>query len=86
MDGILGRGQEEQLIADGRWQTAICNLQSHPGTNESRTVLRGLSPLGSTSTIDCQVPSCRAPSITGTDIDGAMIAGITWSAPWTGEP
>src|ERR1700727_2168346 len=55
--------------------------RGQPSRNDNRTERRGLSRFKSTSTTLCQVPSSGSPASTGTLIDGAMIAGITWSAP-----
>ena len=44
-------------------------------TNVSRTVRTSFSRFGSTSTTDCQVPSCTAPPTTGTTSEGATTTG-----------
>ena len=64
----------------------LCHSQSEPLTKLSRTVRSALSTFVSTRQIDCQVPSCKRPSSTGTVIDGAMNAGSTWSRPWPALP
>ena len=52
-----------------------------PARKLSRTWRVALSALGSSSAIDCHVPSASRPARTGTVIDGAASSGSTWSAP-----
>ena len=52
-----------------------------PARKLRRTWRVALSALGSSSAIDCQVPSASRPASTGTVIDGAASSGSTWSAP-----
>jgi hypothetical protein len=57
-----------------------------PLTKLSKTRRVELSAFGSSSAIDCHVPSCNSPATTGTVTLGATISGSTWSAPWPREP
>ncbi len=60
--------------------------EAQAGMKLRRTFLTGLSRLGSTSTIDCQTPSAGRPASTGKTRLGETMAGMTWSAPWPGDP
>ena len=51
--------------------------RSQPGRKLSRTLRLVLSRFGSTSAIDCHVPSARRPPTTGTVTDGGMSSGST---------
>ena len=78
------RDADAPLSRRRRWSGL--RARAYPARKLSRTCRTGLSPLVSTSTTLCQVPSWGLPSRTGTDSEGLTSAGSTWSAPCPGAP
>ena len=76
LDGAGAR----RAAALGTWQSVVLvdsNATTRSGRKLSRTCRTGLSPLLSTSTTLCQVPSAGRPPSTGTASDGETNAGST---------
>ena len=82
---VIGLDDEPHLEHAGRIGLHRSTIVSRAGTS-SRTVRRALSRFGSSSAIDCHVPSAIRPPTTGTASDGEASSGRTWSAPWPGQP